>query len=206
MKPDERAGGAGRVRIIAGRLRGSRLDVAAVAGLRPTSDRVRETLFNWLAPILPGAHCLDLFAGSGALGFEAASRGAASVQMIERDPRAAATLRANADRLKATNVVVEAGDALAWLARPVARRFDLAFVDPPFAAGLHGSALAALVPWLAADATVYVESGREAVFAVPASWRLHREGATREVRYALYRPGAEAPATLRPDSSAPDSA
>jgi 16S rRNA (guanine966-N2)-methyltransferase len=205
MKPSAPTGQHGRVRIIAGRLRGSRLDVAAVPGLRPTSDRVRETLFNWLAPTLPGANCLDLFAGSGALGFEAASRGAAMVQMIERDPRAVASLRANAQRLQAANVVVDAGDAIAWLQRPATRRFDLVFVDPPFAAALHAPALAALGPRLAAEAMVYVESGREAAPAPPASWRLHREGSTREVRYALYRLPPEAPATLPGDSPAQDS-
>lgn len=206
MKPRSAERGAGRVRIIAGRLRGSRLDVADVPGLRPTSDRVRETLFNWLAPILPGAHCLDLFAGSGALGFEAASRGAASVRMIERDARAAALLRANAERLDARTVAIEHADALAWLARPVERRYDVAFVDPPFGAGLHAAALAALPPWLCDGASVYVESAPGDDFAPPPGWRLHREGRTREVRYALYRLAAEAPATLPPGSTAPDSA
>ena len=206
MKRNEPAGGAGRVRIIAGSLRGSRLEVADLPGLRPTSDRVRETLFNWLAPMLPGANCLDLFAGSGALGFEAASRGAASVQLVEREPRAVAMLRANTERLRTTNVFVEQGEALAWLARPPARRFDVVFVDPPFASGLHDAVLGALAPWLAPEASVYVESGREAALAAPPAWSLQREGATRDVRYALYRLPAEAAATLRPDSTAQESA
>ena len=206
MKRNEPAGGAGRVRIIAGSLRGSRLEVADLPGLRPTSDRVRETLFNWLAPMLSGANCLDLFAGSGALGFEAASRGAASVQLIEREPRAVAMLRANAERLRTTNVFVEQGEALGWLARPPTRRFDVVFVDPPFGAGLHAAVLAALGPWLAPEASVYVESGREAALAAPSAWSLHREGATRDVRYALYRLPVEPAATLRPDSTAQESA
>jgi len=212
MKPPRRnsplATASGKLRIIAGRLRGSRLDVLDLPGLRPTSERVRETLFNWLAPHLPGAHCLDLFAGSGALGFEAASRGAASVLMIEREPRVTALLRANAQRLRATSVQVHEGDALAWLASPAMPRFDLAFVDPPFAAGVIDASLAALVPWLAGDALVYVETAIDAAPGLSSAWRLHREGRTREVRYALYRrvaagAGATAPATLTLDSEAP---
>src|SRR5687768_12942659 len=99
--PGAEAAAPGRVRIIAGRLRGSRIEVPEGTGLRPTSDRVRETLFNWLAPVLPGARCIDLFAGSGALGFEAASRGAATVEMIEREARVASGLAATARRLQA---------------------------------------------------------------------------------------------------------
>jgi 16S rRNA (guanine966-N2)-methyltransferase len=200
---------AGRVRIIAGRLRGSRLEVPDAPGLRPTSDRVRETLFNWLAPHLPGARCLDLFAGSGALGFEAASRGAAAVDLVERDARVAAALAAAAQRLRADSVRVHAEEALAWLARQPAGAFDLAFVDPPFAAGLLDASLAALAPHLAPAARVYVECGRDAQPALPPGWALLREGATREVRYALYAtPGpaesSRAPATLPADSAALD--
>ena len=177
---------AGKVRIIAGRFRGSRLDVADAPGLRPTADRVRETLFNWLQPRLPGARCLDLFAGSGALGFEAASRGAAHVLMLERDARLAQALRDCAARLKADAVEVRCTDALALLREPPAAPFDIAFVDPPFGAGLHAPALAALVPWLAPGALVYVEAPAGGHDAVPAGWTLHREGRTREVDYALY--------------------
>ena len=177
---------AGKVRIIAGRFRGSRLDVADAPGLRPTADRVRETLFNWLQPRLPGARCLDLFAGSGALGFEAASRGAERVLMLERDARVAATLRATAARLKADAVEVRAADALALLRGPAEAGFDIVFVDPPFDAGLHAPALAALGPWLAPAAWVYVEAAAGTPVAVPAGWQLHREGRTREVEYALY--------------------
>lgn len=205
MKRVRRTPGAARpgvIRIIAGTLRGSRLEVPDRAGLRPTSDRVRETLFNWLAPHLPGAVCLDLFAGSGALGLEAASRGAAHVLMLERDPGLAASLRASAQRLQAAAVRVEQVDALAWLAAEPQRRFDLAFVDPPFAARLLDASLAALSPHLADAAWVYVECGREQHPALPRDWRLHREGCTREVRYALYRRQAAGTATLSPDSEA----
>jgi 16S rRNA (guanine966-N2)-methyltransferase len=190
-RPAESRGAApGRVRIIAGRLRGSRIDVPELPGLRPTSDRVRETLFNWLAADLPGADCIDLFAGSGALGFEAASRGAARVLMLERDARVAAALRATAQRLQADAVEVVGGDALAWLASPPLRRFGVAFVDPPFDAGLLDASLAALDPWLAPGALVYVECAGVQQPAPPAAWTPHREGRTRDVRYALYRRAA----------------
>lgn len=176
----------GKVRIIAGRLRGSKLDVRDAPGLRPTADRVRETLFNWLQPQLAGARVLDLFAGSGALGFEAASRGAGWVQLVERDPVQAHALREAAARLQADNLHVHAGDALEHLRAAPQAPFDVVFVDPPFDAGLHQPALALLPPWLAPQAWVYVESCADRVPAVPQAWRLHREGRTREVRYALY--------------------
>jgi len=179
----------GKVRIIAGRLRGSRLEVPERSGLRPTADRVRETLFNWLQDRIVGRHCLDLFAGSGALGFEAASRGAARVVMVERDRELCARLRADAARLKVPEVQVECGDALVFLAKAATQRFDLVFVDPPFADGLHGRALAALVEhgWLAPGARIYVEAPAPTPPTVPSDWELLREGKTREVVFALYR-------------------
>ncbi|HTA64280.1 MAG TPA: 16S rRNA (guanine(966)-N(2))-methyltransferase RsmD, partial [Xanthomonadaceae bacterium] len=137
----------GSVRIIGGRWRGSKLPVADAAGLRPSADRVRETVFNWLQPRIVGARVLDLFAGTGALGLEAASRGAARVVLVEKDAVLASTLRANAERLAradaAKTVEVVCDDALRWLSRSPDARFDLVFVDPPFAAGLWQSALAA---------------------------------------------------------------
>lgn len=179
----------GTVRIIAGRLRGSKLPVPERPGLRPTSDRVRETLFNWLQPVLPGARVLDLFAGTGALGFEAASRGAAEVVLVERDPDLARSLRAQAERLKVANLRVDTADALAWLSRPDGRRFDVVFLDPPFAAGLWQPALAALPPWLAPGARVYLEGPVTSPPAWPAGWQLLREGRTREVAYMLLQAG-----------------
>ena len=176
----------GHVRLIAGRLRGSKLPVAERPGLRPTSDRVRETLFNWLQADVAGARVLDLFAGTGALGFEAASRGAAEVVLVERDPALAANLRAQAERLHCPEVRVDCADALAWLARPPQPAFGLAFLDPPFEAGLWQAAALALQPWLAPAARVYVEGPASLAFAAPPDWRLHRQGQTREVRYALY--------------------
>jgi 16S rRNA (guanine966-N2)-methyltransferase len=177
---------AGEVRIIGGRFRGSRLPVPNLAGLRPSSDRMRETLFNWLQFELAGVQVLDLFAGSGALGFEAVSRGAGRVLMIEREPVAAASLRASALRLGAEAEVL-AEDALAWLARPPLRAFDLAFVDPPFAAELLPRVLAQLSAHLAARAWVYVESAPGWVPTLPEGWRLHRELATRHAHGRLFR-------------------
>ena len=181
---------AGSVRIIGGRWRGTRLPVADMAGLRPTSDRVRETLFNWLAPVLPGARVLDLFAGSGALGLEALSRGAREALLLERDPKLAESLRQTVARLQAGDEAqVVAADAAAFLRAPLHGRFDIAFLDPPFAANLWPAVFAELPPWLADDAWLYVESPVAADIAPGAGFRLHREGRTREARYALYRRG-----------------
>ncbi|KFL36728.1 16S rRNA (guanine(966)-N(2))-methyltransferase RsmD [Arenimonas donghaensis] len=187
QRPKPRAPGS--VRIIAGSLRGSKLPVPDRPGLRPTSDRVRETLFNWLQPRLPGARVLDLFAGTGALGFEAASRGAAGVLLVERDPELARSLREQAVRLKVERLQVVAEDAIAWLGRKPEAVFDLVFLDPPFAAGLWEPAAAALAPWLAPGALIYVESPRNVVPSLPASWPVLRAGETRDVRYALHRAG-----------------
>lgn len=182
------AGGSGSVRIVGGRWRGTRLPVPDSPGLRPTSDRVRETLFNWLQPVLPGARVLDLFAGTGALGLEAVSRGAACAQLVEADPKLARALEDAVARLGASaEVAVHRGDALAWLRGWRGEPFDLAFVDPPFAAGLWDATLAALPAVLAADAWLYVESPAGHAPALPAEWGLHRENRTRDVRYALYR-------------------
>lgn len=179
----------GQVRIIAGRLRGSKLPVHDVPGLRPSGDRARETLFNWLQHEVNGAHVLDLFAGSGALGFEAISRGAADALLLERDSMLAQSLRDSAHRLKTENVRVEYADALTWLRRPVDRRFDLVFLDPPFQAGVWTQAAEALDPWLASRAWVYVELARKAPFEAPPNWLLYRQGETREVRHLLYKAG-----------------
>ena len=182
------AGGVGSVRIIAGQWRGTRLPVPDRPGLRPTSDRVRETLFNWLQPVLPDARVLDLFAGSGALGLEAASRGAAQVQLVEADGALAQALGDAVARLDAQGrVAVRYGDALAFLRDDTSEPWDIAFVDPPFAAGLWPAVLELLPARLAADAWLYVESPAGHAPDLPADWALHRESGTRDVRYALYR-------------------
>lgn len=197
---------AGKVRIIGGRWRGTRLIVPDLPGLRPTSDRVRETLFNWLMPMLPGARVLDVFAGSGALGLEALSRGAASATLVERDPQLAGALRTLVARLPggdAANVVQ--ADALAWLPTQPEAAFDLALVDPPFSAELWTRVLPAVAARLKPEAWLYVEAPHDAAAEPPAPWRLHREGRTREVRYALYRRSADTAATLPASPASPDS-
>ncbi len=202
MKPAPPAE-AGKIRIIGGRWRGTRLSVPASPGLRPSSDRARETLFNWLMPVLPGARVVDAFAGTGALGLEAVSRGAASAVLVERDAALAQALHATVARLSAQpSVEVVQSDALAWLARQAPASFDLAFVDPPFGAGLWQATLDALLPTLAADAWVYVESPHDQTPKLPPPWSLHREGRTREVRFALYRaPGRRGADTLNGNTS-----
>lgn len=191
----------GSVRIIGGRWRGTRLPVPDRPGLRPTSDRVRETLFNWLQRELLGARVLDLFAGSGALGLEAASRGADHVQLVEADAGLAAALSAAVVRLQAGDqVTVHAGDALAYLRQLSAEsNFDIAFVDPPFAANLWEQVLTLLAGKLSANAWLYLESPAGNMPPLPAEWELHRENHTRDVRYALYRR-----VTLRPPSHSGD--
>jgi 16S rRNA (guanine966-N2)-methyltransferase len=175
--------GRNRVRIIAGKWRSRIVRFPAGAQLRPTPDRVRETLFNWLGQRLDGLACLDLFAGSGALGFEALSRGADRVVMVERDRKVAAGLRESARTLEAAGLEVVESDAMAYLSRP-GERFDLAFVDPPYATELAGPALEALAPRLNAGARVYVESA--ARVAAGDRWRLLREDRAGAVRYFLY--------------------
>ncbi len=148
---------AGEVRIIAGEFRGRRIKVASRPGLRPTPDRVRETLFNWLGQWLEGQKCLDLFAGSGALGFEAASRGAARVVMVENDRAAFSALEAARERIGARAVELVHADALHYLAHS-SDRFDVVFLDPPFRQNALPAVLERLEPRLAARARVYVES------------------------------------------------
>jgi 16S rRNA (guanine966-N2)-methyltransferase len=145
-------------------------------------------LFNWLAPVIEGAHCLDLCAGTGALGIEALSRGAASVQFVERDARAAQALRDNLARLKAGAGQVSAIEAATFL-RGTPQPQDLVFLDPPFALDLW-TALARQLEaggWLATQAWIYVESPRTGAVELPPNWQLHREGHAGEVRFALYR-------------------
>jgi len=169
-------------------------------GLRPSSDRVRETLFNWLMPRLGGARVLDLFAGSGALGLEAVSRGAAQATLVERDAALSRQLRESVARLGAQDqITVVQADALQWLRQPAGALADIVFIDPPFADGLWEAVVAGLPSQLAADAWLYVESPADQAPKMPAAWLLHREGGTREVRFALYR---RATATLSPDQHA----
>lgn len=186
-------GRAGSVRIIGGHWRGTRLPVADLDGLRPTADRVRETLFNWLMPVLPGARVLDLFAGSGALGFEALSRGAKAATLVERETGPATALREVAARLQGGQAAeIVRMEAIGWLAQAAreSRRYDIAFVDPPFAGDLWQPAIDGVLPLMADAAWLYVETPVRGVsITLPDGWRLHREADTREVASQLWRRG-----------------
>lgn len=181
------------VRIISGTWKGSKIHFPDLPGLRPSGDRIRETLFSWLQTSIAGGRCLDMFAGSGALGFEAVSRGAGDVVMIEKSHTACAALKDNARRLGFDKVEIIAADALShalyqrWCGR---EKFNLVFIDPPFADNLHAQAIECVREHqlLAADAWVYIESGkRSEAISVPANWQLHREKVAGEVRLQLYR-------------------
>ena len=179
------------LRIIGGSWRGRRLRFPAAALIRPTPDRVRETLFNWLGTGVAGARCLDLFAGSGALGLEALSRGATHVTFVERDPAAARELRARLAEWGAPNAEIVRGDALAFLGG-AAQPFDIVFLDPPFASGLLEAAAALLERngWLVATARVYVESAaRVELPALPEGWQMLKAKRAGEVGYHLYARG-----------------
>ena len=175
--------GRNRVRIIGGLWRSRIVRFPSAAQLRPTPDRVRETLFNWLGQRLHGLECLDLFAGSGALGFEAASRGAAAVTMVERDRETARHLRDSAKSLEATQVRVIEADALAFIERDSAM-YDVVFLDPPFASDLAVQVMQRLPARLRPGARVYVESAHPLEPGPP--WQAVREGRAGSVRYALY--------------------
>jgi len=183
-----RAAHARVLRIIGGTWRGRKLRFPASAVIRPTPDRVRETLFNWLGAAVPGAHCLDLFAGSGALGLEALSRGAAHVSFIEREVAAARALTLLLRAWQAQDAQVVRADALYYLAG-AARPFDIVFLDPPFAAPLLREAAALLEErnWLKAAALIYVEcAAREGLPPLPASWRPLKAKQAGEVGYHLF--------------------
>jgi 16S rRNA (guanine966-N2)-methyltransferase len=187
-----RAGrGINRVRIVGGELRGRGIEFPDAPGLRPSPDRVRETLFNWLQANVAGARCLDLFAGSGALGIEAASRGARGVVLVEQSHAVAGALHAAVARLGlSSRVRVVEADALAWLASGRPAPFDIVFLDPPFASALLAPAIDTLEKggWLADDALIYLErDGGVGDWPLPATWRLLRDKRAGQVAYALAR-------------------
>jgi len=175
--------------MIGGKYRSRRIRVPARPGLRPTPDRVRETLFNWLGQDLDGLACLDLYAGSGALGFEAASRGAAQVVLVEKDRGVAAELQRSRSTLDARQVTIVCADAAHYLAHPdapaPAQRFDVVFLDPPFRQNAVPAILAQLAPWLAPGARVYVET--EAPVDAAAPWTELKRARAGQVSYQLLR-------------------
>ena len=175
-----------QVCIIGGEWRSRRIDFPDHAGLRPSADRVRETLFNWLGQDLCGLECLDLFAGSGALGFEALSRGAARVVMVEQSRRVCEALRRNAALLGAKNLQVNCNDALEFAtvaAADAAARFDVVFLDPPYRLALLEPVLPLVVPLLRPAARIYVEGA--AAFVASGVWRILRQGRAGQVHYTL---------------------
>lgn len=188
-KSPRNSGAAGQIRIIGGQWRGRKLPVPDSAGLRPTTDRVRETLFNWLAPDIQEARCLDCFAGSGALGLEALSRYAASATLLEMERAVAQQLSQNVQTLRATQAKVVQTNTLQWLSQ-TGEPFDVVFVDPPFRKGLLQETLALLEQngWLADNALIYVESEVEnGTPGAPANWDLYREKIAGQVAYRLYQ-------------------
>jgi 16S rRNA (guanine966-N2)-methyltransferase len=175
------------LRIVGGAWRGRRLVFAAGRSVRPTPDRIRETLFNWLQHGVAERACLDLYAGSGALGFEALSRGAKKVVFVERDPPVARQISATLELLKAQGGHVVCADVLRFLAG-AATPFDLVFVDPPYAEQQLTAVCTALEEggWLAPDALIYLESAaRDGSPVLPAGWALHRSKTAGEVGYHL---------------------
>ncbi|MBL0917992.1 MAG: 16S rRNA (guanine(966)-N(2))-methyltransferase RsmD [Hydrogenophaga sp.] len=179
------------VRILGGQWKRSKLPVAERPGLRPTPSRVRETLFNWLGQDLTGWRCFDAFAGTGALGFEAASRGAREVVLVEQDPALAAQLQATRTRLKAESVRVQRGDGLAALRAVAGQGLDAVFIDPPFdGAALFGPALRAAREAIGPDGYVYLEAPRPYVAEELATLGLaiHRDGRAGAVAFHLLRP------------------
>jgi len=187
MKKPNRAA-SGQIRIIGGQWRGRKLPVPDSPGLRPTTDRVRETLFNWLAPSMVDAHCLDCFAGSGALGLEALSRYAASATLLEMERSVAQQLQQNLATLKAVNAKVVNTNTLTYLAGQ-GTPHTIAFIDPPFRKGMLEETVRLLENngWLADDALIYIESEVEnGLPPVPAHWLLHREKVAGQVAYRLY--------------------
>jgi len=188
QNPSQKQAPSGQVRIISGLWRGRKLPVHDAEGLRPTTDRVKETLFNWLAQDIPHAKCLDLFAGSGGLGFESASRQADKVTMLEMNSQAFAQLKTNIASLKASNIEAIHTDSLAFL-RQSGQAYDVVFIDPPFRQGLLQESVALLEQngWLADNAMIYIECEKELAIAdLPSNWELYREKTAGQVCYRLF--------------------
>lgn len=179
----------GHLRIIAGRWRGRKLTVLDLDGLRPTPDRVRETLFNWLQQSLGQANCLDLFSGTGALGLEAASRGAQKVTLVERNSKAAQQLNNHCQQLEADNCHVVNQDAAIFLSRD-SEQYDIVFIDPPYQANLWSPLAQQLVSnnSLSANALIYLEyPSHISMPSLPRDWQLMKEKKAGTVNYCLFR-------------------
>ena len=185
-------GGSGQVRIIGGQWRSRKLPVNDVEGLRPTTDRVKETVFNWLAPYVTDANCLDLFAGSGGLSFEALSRYASSALLLEKDRGAANQLTKNLTTLKCENGEVKNIDSLKFLGKPASQKFDLVFIDPPFRKNLLQQSCQLLEEnqWLSDDAVIYIEMESElSNVKFPNNWHCLKEKNAGQVTFSLWQRG-----------------
>jgi 16S rRNA (guanine966-N2)-methyltransferase len=193
MKRDvnKRSSTSGAIRIISGQYRGRKLPVLNAQGLRPTTDRLKETVFNWLMPYVTDSHCLDMFAGSGSLGLEALSRYASSCTFLEMDKQAANLIKQNIDTLSIDQRFTQVlhGDAL-QLCRNLSKRFDMVFIDPPFNQQLIPKSIDTLVECelLAVDAIVYIECERQnSLYQVPESWYLLKQKETNTVSSRVYQ-------------------
>ncbi len=191
----------GSCRIIGGRWRGRKIKFDDAEGLRPTTDRIRETLFNWLQPYIHQSRCLDVFAGSGVLGFEALSRGSSEVVFIENNKKTASGLNENICALDAKNTTVIQQDALVWLQsvhknKQFRERFDLVFLDPPFHAELltKSGALLNSSGCLAEDAIIYIEHNIDEDIAIPDNWVNLKEKKAGQVAYKLFESRADSEA------------
>ncbi len=178
----------GQLRIVAGKWRSRLLQVANAPGLKPTAIRIRETLFNWLSPRIEGALCLDLCAGTGALGLEALSRGASRVVFVECSDIAFENLKSNINSLKASGAELRKTDAISFLNNSVIEKFDIIFIDPPFADGLYDDLfeLIAVKGWLSKNARIYIEmSANEKELDLPKNWQILKRKKTGNVYYLL---------------------
>lgn len=179
-----------KLRIIGGRWRGVPVTFPSLPALRPSPDRVRETLFNWLQPVILGARCLDLFAGSGALGLEALSRGASHVDFVDSEPLIGRHLQETLRRLKTADGAVHTAEALRFLERPAATGYDIVFLDPPYASDLLPTICARLAQggWLAREALIYLECPADRPLPeLPAGWQVRRSKRAGQVGYHLLR-------------------
>jgi len=177
-----------QLRIIGGRLKRTKLSFPSVTGLRPTPDRIRETLFNWLQSDIYNARCLDLFAGSGALGFESISRGAEFVAMVEKDPAAVNSINKNLNRLNIANAVVYRQDAKEFLQKnQQSASFDIVFLDPPYGSTILTDCMTLLEQekWLSPEAKIYIEVSSAGDICLPPNWILHKQNKSGQVAYHL---------------------
>ncbi len=179
-----------KIRIIAGKWRGRKLEVIDSPGLRPTPDRVRETLFNWIQQEIVGARCLDLFAGTGVLAFEALSRDASEVVLVESDPKIVESLKQHAETLGSENHTIQLADALSWLKQGI-KGFDIIFLDPPFNQGYIEKCCALIIEesLLNVNGLVYIESEKN--LALPDGWQLKKQKNAGQVQSLLIEPGRE---------------